>query len=197
MTMFAHSPAHRRRYMPGNEAARRAAYDVMHAAFLRLREVHTGKSADEIVDMITQPPNVSGAVWRQVRGCYIEYARRLRSPLALASVSPARDTDLDTAQIAAIINQHLRSKHRLAVLLALNKAADTGATDYELGETLKLLRTSAGKRRKELVDIHCVEQTTERRPTDTDSPAVVWRITRYGRKIALQIEKTAERISAL
>ena len=176
--------------MSTNFDAKRTAFDVLNGAFMTMREAAPEKTADELLDAIlekiTRPQYVSSGVWRDVSYNYRRYARQL-PPLYRAEVSPARNSDPDTAQIAALIDKSLRSKHRVAVLFALHDAGEQGATDYELGETCKLLRTSAGKRRKELCDVDLAEPTKDRRPTDTDSPAVVWRITRLGRKTVDQI----------
>lgn len=161
----------------------RKAFDIMHAAFLRLRELDPTKPVDELVEKITKPPEIVLGVWRDVSYQYRRYARQL-PPLYRAAVSPARNSDPDTSQIAALIDKSLRSRQRVEVLFALYSAGEIGATDFEISEKLKpMLRTSAGKRRKELVDVLLVESTKERRTTDTDSPAVVWRITRLGRKV--------------
>ncbi len=49
------------------------------------------------------------------------------------------------------------------------------ATDYEIAQAAGILRSSAGKRRQELVELGLVEYTSERRLTDTGSLAIVWR----------------------
>lgn len=69
---------------------------------------------------------------------------------------------------------------RLKVLMKLAEAGAVGATDYELGTSLGILRTSAGKRRKELLEDGLVTDTGERRITDTGSSAVVWALTPEG-----------------
>lgn len=52
-----------------------------------------------------------------------------------------------------------------------------GLTDYELGETLRILRGSASKVRGLLSEGGWVEDSGHRRPTDTGSPAIVWVLT--------------------
>lgn len=160
----------------------REAFDIMNSAFMRMRAEHSDKSADELLAQITRPDSIGMRDWGYVFERFRPYARSLPA-LVKATVSPARDTDPDTSQIAAIINTSLRSKQRVEVLIALYSAGTAGATDFELSETCKLLRTSAGKRRKELCDVALAAITEERRTTDTDSPAVVWCITRLGRKV--------------
>lgn len=90
-----------------------------------------------------------------------------------------RRDDPETARLAALTNYSVSGKQRLAVLRALVHAGDAGMTDQE-HEANGILRTSAGKRRKELEQLGCAEATTERRPTDTGAPAIVWRVTDAG-----------------
>jgi hypothetical protein len=171
---------------------KREAYGIMHAAFMRLRETDPSMSADDMLATITRPEAMPMRVWSDVQYQYRRYAKQL-PPLYRAEVSPARNQDLDTAQIAALINTSLRKGQRVDVLIALAAAGYYGATDFELSEACstpesKMLRTSAGKRRKELCDVGCAMITDDRRPTDTDSPAVVWRITATGRKVVAAIQ---------
>lgn len=94
-------------------------------------------------------------------------------PVETLPVSPARDTDPETAHEAAG-DSELRGKQRLAVLEYLIHRGPHGATDYETGDGLGILRTSAGKRRKELETAGLVTNSGVRRPTDTNSTAIVW-----------------------
>ena len=84
-----------------------------------------------------------------------------------------RTTDLDTAQEAARNASRRGPSQRRRVWEALKKLGN--ATDYELGQHLGILRSSAAKRRQELVDRGLVIATPYRRLTDTGSSAVVWR----------------------
>jgi len=89
--------------------------------------------------------------------------------------APARRTDPETAHEAAAENQDVRTSTRREVLIYLQFCRQTGATDYEICEALGILRTSAGKRRHELVALGLVENSGQRRQTDTGSTAIVWR----------------------
>lgn len=55
------------------------------------------------------------------------------------------------------------------------------STDFELADVTGTAQTSIGKRRGELVKAGLVEATSERRPSPSGSPAVVWRLTGAGR----------------
>ncbi|HXI23108.1 MAG TPA: hypothetical protein VNG71_04465 [Pyrinomonadaceae bacterium] len=89
--------------------------------------------------------------------------------------APARCTDPETAHEAAAANQLSRFTMRREVLLLLQSKGSKGATDWEISEELGILRTSAGKRRHELVALGLVENSGQRRETDTGSTAIVWR----------------------
>lgn len=98
-------------------------------------------------------------------------------------VAPARQSDPETAHEAANANQGSRDILRLRVYDYLKSVGDKGANDYEIGKALstpdhEVLRTSAGKRRGELVKAGFVEYAELSRPTDTGAPARVWRIKR-------------------
>lgn len=69
---------------------------------------------------------------------------------------------------------------RMRVLTFLGAMGGIGATDYQIGQALQILRTSAGKRRKELQDDGYVVDSGTRRKTDTGCNAIVWRITDAG-----------------
>jgi hypothetical protein len=58
-----------------------------------------------------------------------------------------------------------------------------GLTDFQLATLVDRKQTSAGKRRGELRDKRLIEATALRRPSDTGSPAIVWRITPLGRRV--------------
>lgn len=90
-----------------------------------------------------------------------------------------RKTDGDTPRLAALTNYNTSGKQRRAVLKALVEAGDEGMTDQQ-HEANGILRTSAGKRRLELEEMGLVESTAERRPTDTGSPAIVFKVTPAG-----------------
>lgn len=86
----------------------------------------------------------------------------------------------ETEVAAAEDNAPRSGSQRARVLVCLADAGNDGMTDWELGVALSILRTSAGKRRKELCEIGLVEDTGWRRKTDTGSSAVVWSLTDEG-----------------
>lgn len=89
-------------------------------------------------------------------------------------VAPARNTDPETAHKAASEKGGERGKQRLDVLAHLRRVGERGSSDYQTGKALGILRTSAGKRRKELCEMNLVLDSGTRRPTDTGSTAIVW-----------------------
>lgn len=91
---------------------------------------------------------------------------------------------LETERLAALDCYARTGSQRFRVLFELAGAGERGRTDYELGETLRILRTSAGKRRKELMEAGLVEASGGRRITDTGSTAIVWVLTEKGREVA-------------
>lgn len=84
-----------------------------------------------------------------------------------------RRTDHETSRLAATAASRRSPSQRSRVWQALLQLQE--ATDYEIAEHLGILRSSAAKRRQELTDAGLVEDTGKTRPTDTGSPAVVWR----------------------
>jgi hypothetical protein len=106
-------------------------------------------------------------------------------PASLARPVRARSHGRDTERGAArIVARHVLGM-RLNVLVELVRRGNVGATDYELAVALGVLRTSAGKRRKELFELGMVQDTDERRPTDTGASAIVWRVNSKGRDYVL------------
>jgi len=91
-------------------------------------------------------------------------------------VSPVRSTDPSTAIEAANANQEIRGEQRKKVYDYLVSVGAKGATDYEIGAGLSILRTSAGKRRHELVSLGYVIDSGTRRQTDSNSTAIVWKV---------------------
>jgi hypothetical protein len=85
-----------------------------------------------------------------------------------------KTTDPHTSHEAALNASRRGPSQRRRVWEALNKLGD--ATDYELSIETGILRSSAAKRRQELVDLGHVVATPFRRKTDTGSNAVVWRV---------------------
>lgn len=110
----------------------------------------------------------------------IPSARVRRTAIKTQSVAPARASDPDTSHMAADANQEIRGAQRIKVYEYLKSVGPHGATDYEVSVACKILRTSAGKRRKELVDLVHVEASGTRRQTDTGSSGIVWRVINKG-----------------
>ena len=86
----------------------------------------------------------------------------------------ARATDPDTSHAAAQAASVKGPNQRIIVWNTLNRLRE--ATDYEIALAMGILRSSAGKRRQELVELGLVEATDKRRLTDTGSTAIVWRV---------------------
>lgn len=99
-----------------------------------------------------------------------------RRAIETQPVSPARKEDPPTAHEAANSNGEIRGKTRVRVFQYLLSRGAEGATDYEISRDLNLLRTSAGKRRKEIADLGHVEDSGMRRKTDSKTTAIVWRV---------------------
>jgi len=93
--------------------------------------------------------------------------------LQIAPTRLARTDQPDTAHQAAKQASRRGPNQRTRVWEALKALG--AATDYELAQATGILRSSAAKRRQELVDLGYVVETQERRPTDTGTLAVVWR----------------------
>ena len=96
--------------------------------------------------------------------------------LIFDSARLARNTDPDTSHLAAETASVRGPNQRLKVWEALNTLGE--ATDYELSIACGILRSSAGKRRQELLELGLVESTGRRRATDTGSSSIVWRPSR-------------------
>jgi len=84
-----------------------------------------------------------------------------------------RTNDPDTSRKAAESASRRGPSQRRRVWEALKKLG--GATDYEISIECGILRSSAAKRRQELVDLGHVIETPFRRKTDTGTEAIVWR----------------------
>lgn len=99
------------------------------------------------------------------------------TPPSQLSTTPAvrlvRRTDPDTSRLAADAASRRSPSQRSRVWTTLLELGE--ATDYELSIACQILRTSAAKRRQELVDAGLVEDSGRRRDTDTGSSAIVWR----------------------
>jgi len=82
----------------------------------------------------------------------------------------------ETEQQAAMFVRPRTGTQREAVLNELIKAHPRGLTDDEIGELLPLYVNTGAKRRNDLKNQGWVEDSGERRSTQTGSPAVVWRL---------------------
>lgn len=85
----------------------------------------------------------------------------------------ARTNNPDTSRHAAEMASRRGPSQRRRIWEALQQLG--GATDYELSVKVGILRSSAAKRRQELVDLGHVVETPLRRKTDTGTDAIVWR----------------------
>lgn len=103
--------------------------------------------------------------------------------------SKARKTDTSTSVLAAEKSGIKATERRLLVLRLLK---DRAMTDFELAEASGLQQNSIGKRRGECRDAGWVQiardgrGTEVRRPSTTQSPALVWEITEAGRQCLAQ-----------
>ena len=91
---------------------------------------------------------------------------------ATPAVRLARRDDHETSRLAATAASRRSPSQRSLVwqtLLKLNQA-----TDYQIAQAANILRSSAAKRRQELVDAGLVEDSGLRHPTDTGTLAIVW-----------------------
>lgn len=111
------------------------------------------------------------------------------SALNDTSPSPTHTNDPETSVVAAVAAGLRAPSQRRRVLLALVAAGVRGCTDYELGESLNIVRTSAGKRRLELRELGLCRLSGVRRPTDTTTPAVVHEVTELGQQVAAELRK--------
>ena len=93
--------------------------------------------------------------------------------LRINPIRLSRSTDPDTSHKAAESASRRGPTQRRQVWDALKKLG--GATDYEISVEANILRSSAAKRRQELVDLGHVVETPFRRKTDTGTEAIVWR----------------------
>jgi hypothetical protein len=84
-----------------------------------------------------------------------------------------RTNDPHTSHEAASNASRRGPSQRRRVWESLKRLGD--ATDYELSIETGILRSSAAKRRQELVDLGHVVDTPFRRKTDTGTMAIVWR----------------------
>ena len=87
-----------------------------------------------------------------------------------------RVNDPDTCQEPS---EFRMSKGRL-LALAVHVQHPDGLTDFELAEHTGKAQTSIGKRRGELAHAGLIIATTDRRPSPSGAPAIVWRLTPSG-----------------
>jgi len=105
-----------------------------------------------------------------------DLAKKLELPpmdLTIHARRLARTAGPGTSQAAAESASRRGPNQRRRVWEALKKLGS--ATDYELSVETGILRSSAAKRRQELVDLGHVIETPARRKTDTGTDAIVWR----------------------
>ena len=93
--------------------------------------------------------------------------------LTISPTRLSRRQDPETSRKAGESASRRGPSQRRRVWEALKKLG--GATDYELSIEVGILRSSAAKRRQELVDLGHVVETQMRRKTDTGTEAIVWR----------------------
>jgi hypothetical protein len=91
----------------------------------------------------------------------------------IPSTRLTRTTDPDTSREAAENATRRGPSQRGKIWEALKHLGL--ATDYELSQHTGILRSSAAKRRQELVELGHVVETPHRRKTDTGTSAIVWR----------------------
>src|SRR4051812_39894110 len=101
----------------------------------------------------------------------------------LFSLPAYRNSDPETSRQAAARCPAIRRADLLEVL-RIHAEHPAGLSDFQLADIMKRKQTSVGKRRGELRDMGLIVQTAERRPSDTGSPAICWRITEAGKKAA-------------
>lgn len=86
----------------------------------------------------------------------------------------ARATDPDTSRQAAR-NATVNANTNRALALRILRDNPDGLTDFELAALSGVQQTSIGKRRGELVALNLVVKTSQRRPSPSGSPSIVWR----------------------
>lgn len=122
---------------------------------------------------------------RTVRIVHCYYPRRpQRGAVVIHLPDPGRsipgrfhNDPRDTEQSAAMADEPRLGTHRARVLDEFRVRGRDGLTDYEMNEILVPGRrsVSAGTRRAELIrDGWPIVDSGRRRPTDTDTPAIVW-----------------------
>jgi len=132
--------------------------------------------ANQVVTILEQLP---GARVRIAYGAVTDFTvpEATLRPLAPG----ARATDPETSHRAAQAQTPAKlTAGQRAALQALAVAGEGGLTDFELAERTDRKQTSIGVRRGELVKAGLVSATDVVRPSDTQSDAMVWRITDLG-----------------
>lgn len=109
--------------------------------------------------------------------------------------------DPDTSRIAAANATPGAASHRKRILAWLYERGDLGGTAYEAwqatggarptGAGTRLLELSGENSGRRVVDVPLVYKSMFRRPTDTGSPAVVWKLTPEGVREALRARAAA------
>jgi len=93
-------------------------------------------------------------------------------PLPGVSLAPHSDMDTSLAAARAIVPDLARLE---ALVLSVIKNSGGGMTDYEIEQQTGLRHQTASARRRGLVLRSLVEDSGDRRPTDSGRYAVVWR----------------------
>jgi hypothetical protein len=106
----------------------------------------------------------------------------------MRTLPTARHSDHETSREAGTEKLHW-SEHRKLALKALVIAGDDGCTDFDLECMTGIHQTSVGKRRLDLLRMGYVVKTSERRPSPSGSPSIVWRVTRAGRDVYYELTK--------
>jgi hypothetical protein len=94
---------------------------------------------------------------------------------------PAADAPA-TEREAAVAVFPRSGTSRWQVLLEIERAGDTGRSDYELACETGLRLYTAAPRRNELLNDGWIQDSGRRRPTDSGALAVVWILTANGRR---------------
>ena len=105
-----------------------------------------------------------------------ESAKRLAQARELATMTRLQDFDTSIQAAKKQIPYKLAKDRRRVYECHLENP--DGLTDWELAELLEMEKSTAAKRRLDLCrePYWLIEKTSERRETNTGSPAIVWRV---------------------
>lgn len=100
------------------------------------------------------------------------------------ALGPFHRGGVETERLAALDNYKRSGSQRQRAFVCLAEAGTNGYTDFELAAAINHPRPHvAGTRRGELAKQGLVEDSGQRRPTDTGSAAIVWRLSDRGRRV--------------